>query len=155
MARHGAFGLLLSASALLSACAGTPAETPPSLLPEPAPHASDDAPPGAYKLSKMELKYDCKKLTGLMQVRILQIRGYDSRRKASLAARGMQSVVTPIWGGTTEGLDPDAQYRKDRAMLEAYNQQLELKRCRTFDLEAELKGTGADPTPEPKAKAKP
>jgi hypothetical protein len=36
----------------------------------------------------------------------------------------MQSLATPIWGGTKEGLDPDGQYRRDRAMLDAYNRQL-------------------------------
>jgi pectin methylesterase-like acyl-CoA thioesterase len=88
-----------------------------------------------------EQKYDCRKLTGQMQIRILQVRGYDSRKKSSMAARGMQSVTTPIFGGTKEGTDPDGQYRKDLAQLEAYNQQLAAKKCKTFDLQAELAST--------------
>lgn len=106
-----------------------------------------------YQLSEEELKYDCRKLTGQMQIRILQMRGYDTEKKASAAARGIQSLATPIWGGTKEGLDPDAQYRKDRAMLEAYNHQLAAKNCKTFDLEAELAETANEATPSPRDKS--
>jgi hypothetical protein len=88
-----------------------------------------------------------------MQIRILQIRGYDSNKKASAAARGIQTWATPIWGGTKEGVDPDTQYRKDVAMLEAYNRQLAAKKCKTFDLDAEL-NTTTDTTPTPQGGAK-
>ncbi len=107
-----------------------------------------------YQLSEEELKFDCKKLTGLMQIRILQVRGYDSNKKASLAARGIQTLTTPIFGGTKEGVDPDGQYRKDLAMLQAYNRQLGVKQCKTFDLDAELASTATDVTPAPRDKPK-
>jgi hypothetical protein len=148
MGRLGAFLLVLLTAVHACGCAGTPHDQPPSLLTDPP--LTNDARAFDYQLSEREKKLDCKKLTGTMQVRILQIRDYDSRNKASLAARGMQSVVTPIWGGTTEGLDPDGQYRKDLAMLEAYNRQLAAKNCKTFDLAAELKGTGLFDMPTPK-----
>ncbi len=62
----------------------------------------------------------------------------------------MQSLTTPIFGGTKEGVDPDGQYRKDRAMLEAYNRQLAVKQCKTFDLDAELAIKSTDVTPAPR-----
>jgi hypothetical protein len=149
MVRLSAFGLMLTAAATCG-CAGTPGEHLPSLVSDQP--AANDAPAGSYQLSEQELKYDCKKLTGTMQVRILQIRDYDSSKNTSLVARSMQTVATPIWGGTTAGLDPDGQYRKDRAMLEAYNAQLAAKRCKTFDLAAELQSTKPDEMPHPTAK---
>ena len=147
MVRLDAFGLVLSIAALACGCAGAPAEPPPALVSDPPPLANDTAAFSAYQLSEDEKKYDCKKLTGKMQVRILQIRGYDTRAKASSLARTTQAVTTPIFGGTKEGLDPDGQYRRDRAMLDAYNRELAAKKCKTFDIEAELKRI--DGTPEP------
>ena len=86
----------LLAGAALAGCASTTAEPPPSLIsdsPPPAPATTGAIPAraGSYQLSAEEQKYDCRKLTGLMQIRILQVRGYDSNRKASMAARGMHS----------------------------------------------------------------
>jgi hypothetical protein len=147
MGRRGAIALLLLASTLVAGCAGSQMTSPPSLINEQAPDAGPS--PQGYQLSTSEQKYDCKKLAGVMQVRILQIRGYDSRRQASAAARGMQSITTPIFGGSTAEMDPDGQYRKDVAMLKAYNQRLAQKNCNTFDLESDLKGTGLLDAPRP------
>jgi hypothetical protein len=149
-----AAGLVLLTAALGCGCAGAPTEGPPSLVSDPPPLANDTAAFSDYQLSEDERKFDCKKLTGKMQVRILQIRGYDTRPKASGLARTTQSVTTPIFGGTKEGLDPDGQYRRDRAMLEAYNRELGNKKCKTFDIEAELKKTEGTPEPIP-TKTKP
>jgi hypothetical protein len=145
-------------SALVCGCAGKPVDTPPNLVSD-MPVPQDGVTTGAlqtsgYQLSEEELKFDCKKLTGLMQIRILQVRGYDSNKKASAAARGIQSLATPIFGGTKEGVDPDGQYRKDLAMLQAYNRQLGVKQCKTFDLDAELASTATDVTPSPRDKPK-
>ncbi len=147
MLRLGAFGFVLTAGAFACGCASTSGEQPPSLVAD-APLANDAAALG-YQLSAQEQKYDCKKLTGVMQVRILQVRDYDQHRKPSVAARTAQTIATPIWGGTTTGMDPDGQHRKDLAMLQAYNAQLAAKKCKTFNLDAELKGTGAQDMPRP------
>ena len=72
-----------------------------------------------------------------------------------MAARGVQSVATPIFGGTTVGIDPDGQHQRDLAMLEAYNSQLARKNCKTFDLAAELRKTGPADMPQPTVPAKP
>jgi hypothetical protein len=154
-----AFAIALLASALVCGCASAPTEVPPSLVtdmpPPPTPGATGSLPEaraGGYQLTADEQKYDCRKLTGQMQIRILQMRGYDSRKKSSMAARGVQSITTPIFGGTKEGTDPDGQYRKDLAQLEAYNEQLAAKKCKTFDLQAELASTANDLTPTPTKK---
>jgi hypothetical protein len=159
MVRLDALGLVLLMAALACGCAGAPTDPPPALVAdapiEKPPLANDAATFSAYQLSDEEKKYDCKRLTGKMQVRILQMRGYDTRAKASTMARTTQAVATPIFGGTKEGLDRDGQYRKDRAMLEAYNQQLADKKCKTFNIEAELgKTDGSTPAPIP-TKTKP
>jgi hypothetical protein len=139
-------------SGLAGGCAGGPAAPSPGLASDaPRPTSgmvTGSVPDTAYHLSEAELKLDCKKLTGTMQIRILQVKGYDSNKQASLAARGMQSFATPIWGGTKEGLDPEGQHRKDLAMLEAYNARLAEKKCKTLNLAAEL-GSANAPGPPP------
>jgi hypothetical protein len=159
MVRLRAQLLAAVASALVCGCAGKTVDTPPNLVSDvPAPQdagvTTGALQTSGYQLSEEELKFDCKKLTGLMQIRILQMRGHDSNKKASAAARGIQSLATPIFGGTKEGVDPDGQYRKDLAMLQAYNRQLGVKQCKTFDLDAELAATATDVTPEPRDKPK-
>ncbi|HWK38531.1 MAG TPA: hypothetical protein VNR88_06415 [Hyphomicrobium sp.] len=145
--------MLVLTSAFVCGCASTPTDTKPNLVSDMPPPSDNGMVTGAvasnYQLSVAELGYDCRKLTGLMQVRILQMRGYENRRHPSAVARNAQSIATPIFGGTKEGIDPDGQYQRDRAMLEAYNQRLALKDCKTFDIAAELAAT-TDATPMPK-----
>ena len=151
MVRIRTFGLMLAAAALAGGCASTPGEQPPSLISDAA--VTGAAPGGGsgadYQLSPQELGYSCKKLTGVMQIRILQVRQYDAAKNPSAAARGVQAVATPIFGGTTVGSDPEGQHRRDLAMLEAYNRQLASKNCKTFDLAAALKASDPNSTPEP------
>jgi hypothetical protein len=87
-----------------------------------------------------------------MQVRILQIRDYDQRKKASATSKLAQQVAGPLYGGARSGTDPEAEHRRDLAMLAAYNQQLAAKRCKTFDLEAELRPKPVRDTPTPTQK---
>lgn len=102
---------------------------------------------GSYTLSEAELALDCKKLTGRTLVRILQIRDYELSRKSSATSRYAQQLVAPVLGGTAYGLDPDAEFRRDRAMVEAYNRRLAEKRCKVFDLIKELQPKPAAETP--------
>jgi hypothetical protein len=111
--------------------------------------ARSGAPATAYELSKAELDLDCRKLTGRMQVRILQVRDYAERSKSTAVSRLAQQALTPITGGSQHGADPDGQYRRDLAMLHAYNRRLAEKKCPTFDLEADLKPQPAQNTPRP------
>jgi len=110
---------------------------------------------GVYQLSEEEKGYNCKKLTGRMQVRILEIRDYHERTHGSTLAQGLKSIGSSLAGSRSSGASADARYRSDVAMLEAYNRQLASKKCRTFNLEAELTPKPAieTPTPAPRAKA--
>ncbi len=109
-----------------------------------------------YQLTAEELKLDCKRLTGRMQVRILQIRDAGERDNGNAVARGLQSTLTPVLGGTTYGVDRQADFVRDKAVLEAMNQQLATKNCATYDLDAELRPRPLrdTPTPVPKGAAK-
>lgn len=107
-------------------------------------------PDGTYVLSKAELELDCKKLTGRTLVRILQMRDHDLRNHSSVASQTAQKLVVPLFGGSQYGSDPEADYRRDRAMVEAYNRRLAEKRCKVFDLAKELQPRPAAETPVPK-----
>jgi hypothetical protein len=140
---------LLVTTIIVSACAtalpgGSP--TPPKALPA---DTSGKVQGGSYVLSEAERALDCKKLTGRMQLKILQTRGADQRPNASIAARATQSVVTPVFGGTSFGSDPQAEIARNRAILVAYNEELRRKGCPTFDLDAELTTSDVKRTPRP------
>lgn len=92
-----------------------------------------------------ELALNCKKLTGRMAVRIVQIRDYQSRHQTTALSRTIQSTTTSVMGGSKEGTDPVGRYARDRAQLEAYNQRLAEKNCANFDLNAELDPNAKDP----------
>ncbi len=147
--------LVATAALVLQACAATTQEGPAAL----AETASTAQPPASskagYVLTPEEAALDCKKLTGRMQVRILQVRDYRERDKTTLVSRGMQVATSSVIGGTQEGVYLDSRYEKDRAMLEAYNRQLAAKNCKTFDLAAELKPQPVTRTPTPVDKAPP
>lgn len=108
----------------------------------------------AYTMTPEELKYDCKKLTGRVQIRIRQVRSTSVDTKTSALARGMQQAATPLLAGTTRGIDPEGDTARDLSMLKVFNARLVEKKCQPFDLEAELKpGATNDPHPIPKPKA--
>jgi hypothetical protein len=109
---------------------------------------------GAYELSADELKLDCKRLTGRMQIRILQIRDRTVETGTSVASQAMQSAFAPLVGGSMRGADPAAEHARDLAQLEAYNRRLAEKGCRTFDLAAELRPKPVSETPRPLPKEK-
>lgn len=98
-----------------------------------------------YQLTPTELELDCRKLTGRMAVRIVQIRDFHKRSQTTALSRGMQSVTAPVLGGNYQGIDPDGRYARDRAQLEAFNRRLAEKDCANFDLDAELKPDAKGP----------
>jgi hypothetical protein len=139
--------------AVLGGCASTPGPGPvaaPAEAPSSLKSASQSV--GGYTLTAEELALDCRKLTGRMQVRILQIRDYSERGGSTGLSHAMQTATTSVLGGTKEGADPASRYARDRAVLEAYNNQLAAKGCPTFNLVAELKPRGVMETPSPVAK---
>ena len=120
--------------------------------------AGPDAPGGnrpGYVLSEDEKGYDCKKLTGKIQLRILDMRGYESRDKTTIASRGLHTAGKMVFGGTNAGLNTDAQFAKDKAMLDAYNTELVTQDCRSFNIAEALAGSGVpSPTIDAPSKAK-
>jgi hypothetical protein len=136
--------------ALLAGCAGSsPDAGSPATTPVASAAAGGHQAAEGYVLSAQELKLNCRKLSGRMQVRILQIRDHEQSARPSAASRLAQQAATSLYGGPRQGVDPDAEYQRDRAMLEAYNRQLAAKRCKTFDLEAELTPKSVRETPTP------
>lgn len=105
---------------------------------------------GVYQLGPAELKFDCKKLTGRIQLRLLSLRDAAAVESSSTAARVIHGAAGAALGGSTARADPDADRRRDRAMVEAYNRQLAAKGCKTFDLEAELRKPPGLDTPAPR-----
>ena len=104
---------------------------------------------GTYELGPDELKLDCKKLTGRVTIRILQMRNNQIRSNSTLASRLSQQAFTPLYGGTQHGADPDSDYRRDLALVQAYNKQLAEKKCKVFDLTKELQPKPAAENPKP------
>src|SRR5262249_40016536 len=78
--------------------------------------------PVSYTLTAEEKELDCKKLTGRMQVRILQIRDFTEREQTSTVSHMLQQGATVIFGGSKEGTSPAQRYARDRGILEAYNE---------------------------------
>ena len=51
-------------------------------------------------------------------------------------ASAAQKVTSPVWSG--KGMDRQAVSARERAKLEAYNNELAAKGCTTIDIDAEL-----------------
>jgi hypothetical protein len=93
---------------------------------------------GVYQMSEQEKATDCKRLAGSMTVTISRLKQRHTEVGTSALATTANKAIRPIWGGSAQGLDRDAEYARDRARLEAYNQHLAAKNCATIDIEAEL-----------------
>lgn len=98
---------------------------------------------GTYQMSAEELTYDCKRLTGRMRIRLLEVRDYNVTKSASSMSQMMRGVTKPVVGvmlGSSQDyeVDPATRQRNNIAMLKAYNAQLVAKKCRPIDLDAEL-----------------
>lgn len=106
---------------------------------------------GVYTLSADEKELDCPRLSGRMQVRILQIRDRGGGYGTTMASRGIQTAAGAVFGGTAYGTNVDTQRARDLAMLEAYNAELKARNCPAFNLAEELKPKPADVTPRPAA----
>lgn len=128
----------------LAGCAGSGAAPITTATAEPAKPVA-----GGAALDEDELKLDCAKLTGRMQVRLLQLRGYNERSKSSVIGRTIQQAAKPVFGGSSAGADPDRRYAEDVAKLKAYNARLAELKCATYDLDKELNAKPSDPTPAP------
>ena len=135
---------------LVAACSQTAEPGPTALNAEQVPPAAS----APYQLNAEEKALDCKKLTGRMQVRILQVRDYNSNSGTSAVAQAMKKAVVATQSSGGSATDSREDYARDRAQLEAYNQQLAAMKCKTFNLEDELRPKPVTATPIPIAKTK-
>lgn len=127
---------------LLAACAAAiPGYTPPPFketkVVEPM-RAGDMDADDVYYMSNQEKATDCKHLRGSIMVTISRMRHHGSEADTSALAVGSNKVATTVYGGSSRGLDREAEYRRDRARIEAYNRHLASKKCPTVNIAAEL-----------------
>ncbi len=106
---------------------------------------------GRFVLSEAEQKLDCKKISGIIHVSILQLRDAGERHRPSAVAKALQKVSSPIVAGASYGMDPDADQARMLARIEAFNARLAEKGCATFDLKAELAPGNSEPPAPVKA----
>ncbi len=133
---------VLASPLLLAACAAaipgyTPTPFKESKIIEPM-RAGDMDADGAYHMSNQEKATDCRHLRGSIMVTISRMRHRASEAPTSPLAVGANQAATTVYGGSSRGLDRDAEHRRDRARIEAYNRHLASKNCPTVDIAAEL-----------------
>lgn len=146
--RHRRPAVVLAAGLLSGCAAAMPGYTPPDDKPSPlsriTPFESGSmTQAGVYQPSEAERGLDCRKLTGSMHVIVARLKDAQNRIRPSGAASTMQSATTSTIGGSTAGLDIDAETQRERARLDAYNRLLAEKKCATMDIAAELGGPAA------------
>jgi len=106
--------------------------------PQVATPVSDD---GSYVLSAKELGFNCRRLTGVLQIKIQQYRSDASRAPTSTITAVTQSAIAkPMAGGQVKP-NSEGEHARDRARLVALNELMIEKKCGRFDLAAAL-----DPT---------
>ena len=146
----------LAAAAAVLALATNTVSAPPALAKKQhaakkqhtaKPAAPPEEPVPGSVLTKSEMELDCKRMSGRMQIRIMELRGGGPRTKGSGLAQGLQGAMAPIFGGTTRGVDPAGDNARDIARLKAMNQQLITKKCPYYDLDSELAKDRTAPTP--------
>lgn len=130
---------------LLAGCASTNSEPVAVAAAAPPAPAAASTPLPAYELTKQEKALDCRRLTGRIKLRAAAMR--TAAPKPSFVSSTIQTVATPVFGGSKRSIDPEADYRADRAQLEAFNRRLAELKCPTVDLDAEL---AARPAAAPK-----
>lgn len=107
-----------------------------------------------HLISDKDRNLDCRRITGRMQVRILQIRdrleptggSFSGIVKSAFAAGNDLLSVQAVNSGD---YSLQARTTNDVAILSAYNRLLAEKNCATFDLEAELQPKPIKHTPMP------
>lgn len=100
-----------------------------------------------YERTAEEHDYDCKRLTGRLQIRILELRSRLSDVQTSALSRSLNTAGSGAFGGTHFGLDPKSDRVHDIAQIKAFNDELMAKKCRSFDLAKALTGTDLPPSP--------
>jgi len=154
--RHAAASAL--AISVAACAAAVPGYQPPSpkldRIRAAAPTGGGFDAAGNYNLTDQEQELDCKKLTGSISLKIMQMRDAHNRANPSALAAGAQAAARPIVGGSVYGQNVAADLKRDRARLEALNRKLAAEACPVFDLDAELKPGNSNPPRPLKASKK-
>ena len=135
---------LLAVLLMLAACAAAiPGYSPPPLTENTNKFAKplesgEVGPDGRYHMSESEKAMDCKRLTGSMQITLARLKNTYGRQQPSALSSTVAQSIAPVFGGSSLGSDRDAVYARERAKLEAYNDELAARNCKTLDIEAEL-----------------
>lgn len=93
---------------------------------------------GQYHMSETEKAFDCKKLTGAMQITISRLKDKAERPNPSNTSTTMKGMIAPLFGGSSYNTNPEGEIAREKAKLHAYNRALADKGCKTMDVEAEL-----------------
>jgi hypothetical protein len=130
---------------LLASCAAVPGYIPPPLEGShtknkfgTALESGDVGAEGRYEMSAAEKAMDCKRLTGSIQIGIDRLKDPVGRQEPSAASSAAQKLASPLYGSSAKTTDRQAVYGRERAKLDAYNDELAAKSCKTVDIEAEL-----------------
>jgi hypothetical protein len=135
---------VLAALLLLASCAAVPGYTPPPLE---GSHKSKFGTPlesgdvgteGRYEMSAAEKAMDCKRLTGSIQIGITRLRDPVGRQEPSTVSATAQKLSSPLYGSSSKSADRQGVYTRERAKLDAYNDELAAKGCKTIDIDAEI-----------------
>jgi len=89
-------------------------------------------------LSEADVALNCKRMAGKIKIRLLELRSGGPSRSGSAAAQGIQSALTPIFGGTKRGADTQADASSDIARLRAMTEISKSRKCPYYDVDAEL-----------------
>ena len=93
---------------------------------------------GTYTLSASERGLNCRRLTGVLQIKIQQLRADISRTPTSRITAATESAIAkPMAGGRVKP-DNESEHARDRARLTALNELMIEKNCGHFDLAAAL-----------------
>jgi len=144
---------LAGLTGLMAACSTTGPTLPSADAPLQTGSIGQMTADGGYELSAAEKALNCRRITGRMQVRILQIRDRldDQSGYAALVVR---QLVSPFGAPAASQADRASITARDVAILKAYNAELAAKKCPTFDLETELAPQPITHTPRPQPAAK-
>jgi hypothetical protein len=103
---------------------------------------------GTYTLSPAERGFSCRRLTGVIQIKIQQLRAEESRQPTPrLTTATGAAMAKPMAGGHVKP-NTKGEHAQDRARLVALNELMVEKKCGRFDLEAALDPANTS-TPEP------
>ena len=83
----------------------------------------------------------------------MQLRDSQTRPQSTALAKSAHALAAKIDGAPARGADPAADYARDREQIDALNRRLAEKKCKTVDIDAELKGeppAAAPATPKSK-----